>query len=124
MIQLIIDGIALPQSSGDKYRCYPAELNQMVTMISGRVVKEIRSHVQMIEWSYDKLEDSVWRALSKKLRSKGPISVAYLPDDSDSLITSNFHVESLTPPSFGFEDDGKAVWHNVAFTLREVKPHA
>ena len=41
MTQLILNGgIALPETSKDKYRCYPSILNQQVEMISGRLVEE------------------------------------------------------------------------------------
>ena len=52
MTQLILNGgIALPETSKDKYRCYPSILNQQVEMISGRLVEEVRGTVQMIEYS-------------------------------------------------------------------------
>ena len=37
--------------------------------------------------------------------------------------TSTFLVESITSPTFAFEADGKAVWHNLGFTIREEEPH-
>lgn len=32
MTQLIVGGVYLPQTSGDKYQCYPGELNVTVEM--------------------------------------------------------------------------------------------
>ena len=51
MTQLILaDNIYLPQTSHDKYKCYPAQLGEQVDMISGRRVLEVRGWVQMIEY--------------------------------------------------------------------------
>lgn len=124
MTQLIVGGVALPQTSNDKYSCYPDELKTQIDMISGRRVQEIRGTVQKISYSYDTLETSVWRSLAAVLRSGTSFSVQYLPDDSDSMVSSSFLVESFTPPTFGFARDGRGVWHDIAFTLREVRPHA
>ena len=34
-----------------------------------------------------------------------------------------FLVDSITQPTFAFSKGGVGLWHNVGFTLREVKPH-
>ena len=60
MTQLIINGIYLPETSRDKYQCYPEELSVNVAMISGRTVREVRGHVQMISWSYDYMGNDQW----------------------------------------------------------------
>lgn len=124
MTQLIIEGILLPKTSNDNYRCYPSPQTVQLDMISGRRVSEVRGgKVQIIEWAYDTLDDAVWRPLSAVLRSGNAMTVAYLPDDSDTMASSTFLLTSMTNPTFAFEADGRAVWHNVAFSLREVKPH-
>ena len=72
MTQLILNGgIALPETSKDKYRCYPSILNQQVEMISGRLVEEVRGTVQMIEYSYDYMGNELMRAVLEVLRSGG-----------------------------------------------------
>lgn len=124
MIQLIVDGVYLPETSRDKYQCYPAELSESIPMISGRIVKEIRGVAQRISWSYDYMGTDLWRQLAAVLRSGKPFPVAYLPDDSDELRAGTFLVESVTNPTFAFSKDGVGLWHNVGFALREVKPHA
>lgn len=123
MTQLIIDGVYLPEASGDKYKCYPGQLSVKKDMISGRRVEEVRGDVQMIDYSYDYLEPALWLSLAAILRGHRAFPVSYLPDDGDELVTSVFAVESLTPPSFAFSRRGTPYWHNIAFTLREVDPH-
>lgn len=68
MTQLIINGILLPETSRDKYQCYPGELSVNVEMISGRTVREVRGHVQYIVWSYDYMGNELWR----RSRSSAP----------------------------------------------------
>lgn len=123
MTQLIINGILLPETSRDKYQCYPGELSVNVEMISGRTVREVRGHVQYIVWSYDYMGNELWRQLAQVLRGNTSITVAYLPDDADELVSGEFLVESITQPTFAFSRGGVGLWHNVGFTLREVRPH-
>lgn len=123
MKQLIINGILLPETSRDKYQCYPGELSVNVEMISGRMVREVRGHVQYIVWSYDYMGNELWRQLAQVLRSNTSFTAAYLPDDGDELVSGEFLVESITQPTFAFSRGGVGLWHNVGFTLREVRPH-
>lgn len=123
MTQLIINGITLPETSHNRYRCYPAELGTQLDMISGRRVSEIRGNVQMVHYEYDYLGDAIWRPLAAALRSGRSMTVQYLPDDGSELITGIFLRESLQEPSFAFSRHGRALWHGIAFTLREVRPH-
>ena len=73
MTQLIVNGIYLPETSKDKYQCYPGELSVNVEMISGRTVREVRGHVQMITWSYDYMGNTLWRQLAAVLRGNTSI---------------------------------------------------
>lgn len=123
MIQLIVNGIYLPETTKDKYQCYPGELSVNVEMISGRTVREVRGHVQMITWSYDYMGNDLWRQLAAVLRGNTAFPVSYLPDDSDAMATGTFLVDSITQPTFAFSKGGVGLWHNVGFTLREVTPH-
>lgn len=123
-IQLIVNGVLLPTTTRDRYSCYPEELEEQITMISGRMVEEVRGTVQKISYSYDYMGDAKCREVLAALRSRGTKIVAYLPDDGDELVTSSFLVESLTPPTLAFFRGRVPKWHNLAFTLREVKPHA
>jgi hypothetical protein len=115
--------VTLPKTSGDKYRCYPTKLTEQLEMISGRVVTEIRGTVQVIEYAYDYMPDSQYKALLTALRSNPPLTVTYLPDDSSDMRTSDFIVTSYPTPTFAFAKGNKPYWHNVAFSMREVKPH-
>lgn len=124
MTQLIIDGLYLPETTGDRYQCYPAELGESLAMISGRMVREIRGVVQMISYSYDYMGGEAWRRLAAVLRSGKSFPVTYLPDDSDEMKTGTFLTDSLASPTFAFSQGGAGRWHNISFTLREVKPHA
>ncbi len=122
MTQLILNGTRLPQTSNDKYSSRPEQLGEQIEMISGRIVTEIRGIVQVISYSYDKMPDDTYRALLTALRSQAAIDVVYLPDDSDTMATGKFICTEFPTPTFAFAKGSKAVWHNVAFTLRQVKP--
>lgn len=123
MTQLIINGIVLPETSGGKYKCYEGTLSDQIEMISGRVVTEVRGHVQYIEYSYDYMGNELVRQLLAALRAGTALTVKYLPDSGDDMKTSTFICEDLTPPVFAFSRSGKPYWHDISFTLREVRPH-
>ena len=123
MTQLVINGIVLPETSGGKYKCYEGTLSDQIEMISGRVVTEVRGHVQYIEYSYDYMGNELVRQLLSALRAGTALTVKYLPDNGDDMKTSTFICEDLTPPVFAFSRSGKPYWHDIAFTLREVRPH-
>lgn len=123
MTQLIINGIVLPETSGGKYKCYEGTLSDQIEMISGRVVTEVRGHVQYIEYSYDYMGNELVRQLLSALRAGTALTVKYLPDSGDDMKTSTFICEDLTPPVFAFSRSGKPYWHDITFTLREVRPH-
>lgn len=124
MTQLILNNeIYLPKTSRNKYRCYPATLSRQVEMISGRVVSEVRGHVQMIEYAYDYMGNELMRRALAVLRSGEPFTVTYLPDEGEDLQTGIFITQSLTNPTFAFAKGDKPYWHNFAFVLREVSPH-
>ena len=124
MTQLILaNSIYLPETSHDKYKCYPAQLGEQVDMISGRRVLEVRGQVQMIEYEYDYMGNELMRQVNSVLRSGQSFTAAYLPDGGDSRVVSTFLTESFPQPAFAFSRGGKPYWHNVAFTLREVQPH-
>lgn len=131
MVQQIIlnNQIYLPRRSNDNYACWEEELSETMVMISGRMVKELRNQgkrykVWKTKCTYDALDEATYRAALTILRSGKAFSASVLPDNADEMVSSTFLVESLTPATFAFEKNGKAVWHGLAFQLREVNPHA
>lgn len=121
--QLIINGVKLPQTSHDRYACWEEDLSVQLDMITGRRVIESRGKVWKASYSFDTLDAGTLRLLLAVLRSGAPFPATVLPDDRDETVTSIFVVETLTQPTFAFAVDGKAVWHNPAFTIREEEPH-
>lgn len=124
-IQLIINDVRCPTTTRDRYYSYPQELKETLTMADGTMVEEVVGIVQRIGYSYDKMEDGVYRELLAAIRGGGVKTVSYLPDDtSTELVTSRFIVESITQPTLQFYLNQTPRWHNVGFTLREAEPHA
>ena len=121
---LIIEDIRVPEPDFDGYHAYEDILREQVPMISGRLVEEVRGKVWRIDYASGRIRDSVVKQLLTVLRSKGSKAVTFLPDDSDNMVPSVFLLESLTPPVLAFFDGKEPVWTGLAFTLREVKPHA
>lgn len=125
-IQIILDGEALPYTSQDKYSCYESDLSTLLTMQAGNMVREVpdKSKVWMVQYSYDYMGNEKCRRVLAILRRTEAITAAVLPDNGDEMITGQFFVTSLTNPTFAFSQNGVGLWHNLAFTLREVRPHA
>lgn len=124
MTQLILNNsIYLPQTSRDKYRCYPTELGTQVDMINGRRVFEIRGSVWTIEYEYDYMGNELMRQVNAVLRSGQSFPVIFLPDNADEMSSSTFLTQSFPTPTFAFSRGGVGLWHNVSFVLREVQPH-
>lgn len=123
MRQLRINGINLPETSWDKYRCYEELLSVRVEMISGRITEEQRGKVWKIEWAYDYMQNGSYRELLSILRSGALLDVVFLPDNETVYKTGFFRLESLNPPSYAFSRDGMPLWHNFSFVLREESPH-
>lgn len=122
---LIVNGILLPEPDVDGYHAYEDTLKVQLTMISGRMVEEVRGVVWRVDYTSGAMVDSPRRLVLAALRSQKPVTVAFLPDNGTELLSSTFLVESLTPPTLSFiDDDGTRVWKGLAFSLREVRPHA
>ena len=121
---LIINEILVPEPDFNGYHAYEDILREQIPMISGRMTEEVRGKVWRIDYTSGNMVDSTKRQLLAALRAKGSKAVAFLPDNGDELIPSTFLVESLTPPVLAFFDGTEPVWKGLAFSLREVKPHA
>ena len=74
-------------------------------------------------WLFDYMGNELMRQLLTALRSGSPLTVQYLPDDSDRMAEGRFWVEQMAQPVYAFSRSGVPYWHNVEFTLREVEPH-
>lgn len=122
---LIVNDILLPEPDIDGYHAYEDVLKVQLTMISGRMVEEVRGVVWRVDYTSGAMVDSTRRLALAALRSQRPVTAVFLPDNGTELISSAFLVESLTPPVLAFvDDDGTPVWTGLAFSLREVRPHA
>lgn len=126
MTQIILDKEELPQTSRDKYACWEEELSVSLVMAAGNMVKEIKDpgKVWRVKYSYDYMGNELGRKVLAILRQGTPFTATVLPDNSDEPVVSQFFCVSLTPPSFAFSRSGVPYWHNLAFELREVEPHA
>lgn len=123
MTQLVIGGVALPETSRDKYSCYEELFTKSVEMISGRIVQEVRGKVWIATYSYDYMGNEKLRQVLAVLRSGQSFQAQILPDNADTVITINAICTDLTPPTYAFSRDGVGLWHNLAFSIREVSPH-
>lgn len=126
---MIIEGIYLPQQDGDAYSCWETPLVTNIEMISGRVVQEVRGSggrykVWRARIAFDLLDNGTFRAIYPVLKSGGPFSAFVLPPHQEELIAGTFLLESISEPTFAFDDRGEAVWRGLAFQIREVSPHA
>ena len=124
MLQLTLDGMELPEARKGAYRAWREDLGVEVSMISGRLVKEIRGTVWRVVYQYGYFSDSERRRVIESCR-KGraqPIVCAFLPPDRDELISKEFFITSFTEPKFMWSSDGTPVWGDFAIELREVKP--
>ena len=116
--QVILNGsIILPEARMDKFSCWEEVLTRQVTMVSGRVVLEgigRKNKIWRASYQFDYMGNDKLRQVMAVLR----------PDSRDEMVTSSFLCDSITNPSYAFAKKGVPLWHNFAFTLREVRPHA
>lgn len=123
MTQLIVNGTTMPYSKAGGYACRSEVLSEAVTMISGRMVEEIRGEVYAIDYSIESMPMQTYQALVAALRTGGAISCQFLPDNGTELLTSSFICTARPQPVFFMDHIGTPVWKDVAFSLREVRPH-
>lgn len=127
MVQIILNGLEFPETSGDKYRCYPKDIGTTLTMASGRTVFEKRGEKTVVEYSYDfpdGIADGLMRQMLTILRSGKEITGTVLDDSADEMRTEEFFCKELTPPSYAFSIGDVPYWHSVSFTLEAVNPRA
>lgn len=134
MTQLILDvteyNVQLPETRKQAYYPRREDLGVEVTMISGRLTKEVRGTVWRISYQYgyfdDEMKNKVIAACEKG--RKQPITCSFLPQESgEELTTSDFFVTSFSRPKFMWsrEENGLPipVWGDFSVELREVSPH-
>ena len=135
MLQLILDGMEMPESKNGGYTVESETLSVDLEMISGRIVREVRGHVWRISYQYGYLTDEQ-RTAFLTICEKGqrePIHVGFLvPDDAgETLRYSDFIVTNLKRPTFrwgridepDFVDIWTPIWADFQVELREVYQH-
>lgn len=134
MLQLVIDGLEMPESQKGGYSAVREPLSVSLEMISGRMVREIRGNVWRISYQYGYLTDdqrtAFLTACEKGLRE--PITVGFLAptDTGEALRYSEFIVTDLQYPTFrwgridepDYQDVWTAIWADFRVELREVVP--
>ena len=121
--QLIINGVRMPYASRDRYQAKEELLGETREMISGRVTTEGRGLVYFVRYEYDYILPEIWNTISPYLKNKKAFPCTFLTTEGE-MKGANMVCTELTQPSFAFDINGKAYWHNIAFTLREERPHA
>lgn len=134
MTQLILDSgesaVTLPESQKGGYRAWKDSLSQDVTMVSGRLVREVRGNIWRLAYQYGFFNDELKKkviAACEKGRGR-PIQCGFLaPDSSGELTHSMFFVTSFTYPKFMWSRNSEggpvALWADFSVELREVTPH-
>ena len=123
MTQLIVNGTTMPYVKAGGYSCRTEVLSEAVTMISGRMVEEIRGEVYVIDYAIESMAMTTYQALVNALRSGGAITCSFLPDDGSALLTSDFICTARPAPTFFMEHLSEPIWKDITFQLREVAPH-
>ncbi len=126
MIQLILDGIEMPESRNGGYTASKTPLSVDVEMISGRLVRELRGTVWTISYQYGYFTpDTMHRIISacEKGRREA-ITCGFLIQESEeeALTYSEFLVVNFKRPQFMWSKDGKPLWADFSMELREVNP--
>ena len=125
MNQLILNGVRLPEASGDKFSCWEEVLTRQVTMVTGRVVLEAlepASRIWRASYTFDYMGNDTLRQVLAVLRSGAPFPAVVLPDARDEPVSSTFICDSITNPTYAFSTGRVGLWHNLSFTIREEVP--
>lgn len=126
MTQLIIDGVALPESQKKGYTVDNDPLYVDVKMVSGRMTRELRGDAWVIKYQYGYFDDDLKKRVLAACEKgkKQPITCGFLRQESSGELSySEFLVTNLKRPEFMWSTDGKPMWANFAVELREVNPH-
>lgn len=134
MVQLILDtegyNISLPESKKGGYTAVLEPLSVDVEMTTGRLVRELRGSVWVVNYQYGYFDDQQKNRLIAACR-KGqsqPIRCGFLPQDSAGGLTySRFFVTNFSHPRFMWSRGGAGgqaipLWADFSLTLRQVQP--
>jgi hypothetical protein len=119
--QLIINGIELPFTSRDKYRAYMENIGESARMITGRLVRESRAQIWVIDYSYDYFQDELLRRVFPLLCSNEDLTVDFLTPDSEDRLQMTFACTQYPSLGVAFARGGKTFWHNLSFKLESVE---
>ena len=120
MTQLIISGLAMPETSHDKYKYSTDEKATSLRMASGRLVTEVSYTIAVIEYEYDYFSAAFMRQFLDILRPGGDLDVEYLVPDSDAMQRGLFRCVKRPTPQFAFSDRSVPYWHSISFRLEGV----
>lgn len=129
MTQLILDvggmAIALPESQKGGYLALEEDLSVEITMVTGRLVKELRGVVWRVSYQYGYFNDADRARIITACRNgrRSPIICSFLTPESEEMQTSEFFVTSFSEPKFMWSADGKPMWADFSLELREVNSH-
>lgn len=122
---LTIDGIWLEDIESDGYKVYEKTLDVELRMVSGRMVREERGKVWVIEVSFSAIDPDTLTRLDTVIRSRKTHNIAFLPANGQTEVrTGEFLLTSLpTPALFSWLSD-LPEWSGYSLIFEEVKPHA
>ena len=136
MTELVLDvsgaGVVLPESQKGGYRAELTPLSVDVEMISGRLTREKRGSVWVVNYQYGYFDDGMKeRVIAACRKGQGEVIVCGFlePTSGGELTYRRFLVTSFQHPKFMWSRPGEQgtpvpMWGDFAVTLREVKPNA
>lgn len=130
MIQLVLDGIEMPESRDGGYVVDKKMLSVDVEMITGRMVRELRGNVWTIKYQYGYFDTDMRNRVIAACEKgqKEPITCGFLPQTSAGELTySQFFVTNFKRPVFMWgkkQSNGTTIplWADFSVELREVAP--
>lgn len=123
MTQLIIEGMAMPETLAEQYQCYPEELGEFITMIDGTLTFESRGEARVITYYYEYFDDTLRKWCLSNIKKGRELLVNYLdPEKGNDLQTGIFMCTDPPRPVYYFSVDDQVYWTKLKFTLREAVP--
>lgn len=113
----------MPETLAENYQCYDEDLGELLTMIPGNIVFEVRGTVKVITYYYEYFDDMLRKWCLSRLRKGKEVLVNYLDPNEDGMQTGTFMCTEPPRPVYYFSLDDQVFWTKFGFTLREVEPH-